>query len=814
MAKRRRVTGRAPADRGGESLQVQMPLFSGVRGLNPLAIAVGILSGTIVYVTYYPSDSVEVEKGDALWLAVLSLVIVTIACAVRFGWSDEGAPANIAESAASTKGPMRWATWGLDLVPWLLAAWMMLSAWASCPPGNLRFATNEAWLWVTGASLFSAVRILSGSVAVRRNLVGLLVICGCGLAVHGMHQSWISLPETRADYRRDPEAVLRAAMLDAPPGSSERMVFENRLMDGGPTATFALANSLAGVLLVTVVIGAGMLAFSWRSMSAIQRMGWMLVVLLCGACLFAARSRSAALAMWIALAVVFIASSRILARRRKLVAWGLSGLLAVGGVGVLALAWLGNREWFEQAPASLAFRLQYWRSTWQLSLDQPWFGAGPGNFQSIYERYREASAMEQIAEPHNLVMETLASGGFVAVALLLLLGISLLASIWLRTNPEPNHEPLNQVESDRALGRWVWLGSIASLAMVWLLGWASRHLPDLDASLYVLPAVMGFGWLVVATIDKVASCRLDLIVGIALSALLIHLLVSGGWTIPGVAILVWIAAGMLARLPVASASRLGTSRLVTESPTRHAVPVPVPVPVLGLVRSERLIGLVTAAIAGMGLLLCLWAVSLRPVERARVLMLRASDGLARGQTQSALQILREAEAADPWSPEASLWISDFYRWQLVREGDTPVRRQQWEAALERAKDRAGEDPAVYRMIGAQQMHVFQCAGETRDLDSAAATFAAALTWSPANQWMFAQVSAIERARGNSDLARRYAATADALSRQGGNIERELSRQLVYVPQQLGAPAQRGPIRVAADRLLFEPKAGQSRNSAQ
>ncbi len=49
------------------------------------------MAGAVVYVSYYPSDSVAVEKGDALWLAVLAVIIATIACAAR-SWQQAETP--------------------------------------------------------------------------------------------------------------------------------------------------------------------------------------------------------------------------------------------------------------------------------------------------------------------------------------------------------------------------------------------------------------------------------------------------------------------------------------------------------------------------------------------------------------------------------------------------------------------------------------------------------------------------------------------------------------------------------------------------
>lgn len=882
MAKRRRLrqATRQPrvdhqdaTDPSGFQLVSGAPWFSGVGGFNPLGLAIGMLAGSIVYVAYYPSDSIAVEKGDALWFCALAIGVFTLARLARI-WdffyarlpndspTDDGAEgrqitrvSNVASesninpvsNAAAVQnhpgGPsvLRLANVGLDVIPWLLAGWMMLAAFATSPPGNLRMATNEGWLWVAGACLFTTARISLRSLSVRQTILGLLIICGCGHAVHGMHQYLISLPTNRVEYRLDPEAVLREAMIDAPPGSAERMVFENRLMDGGPTATFALANSLAAALLVSVVLSGGLLLFSWRQLSWMQRGGWLLTSLLIVSCLLATRSRSALLAMLVAFALLLISASRLLQSRRRWIGWGLVGLFLAGTAGVVFLALFGNREWFEQAPASLAFRFQYWRSTWQMVLEHPWFGAGPGNFQSIYERYRELTATEQIAEPHNLLIETLASGGFIGLGLLLLIGGCSGVVVWIRAHAsndparassdparassdparasiatghldaggldasarlhppretarcgDGKHGSRNLIEQ-RTISRWVWLGALLSLAMIWTLGWISRQTPDPDASLFVLPIAAMVAWLVLSSVNKLRSQDLDILLFIAMVAMAIHLMISGGWTVPGVALLIWIATGMLVRVQYDATASIGQT-------DRRQIRLPR--------------GAALACCSGLALLLALWWYSLRPVEQQRRWMTRVADAQWNGRSDQTRLALDKAVAADPWSPDAVLWKADFYRWQLIRDPDDAAARQRWETALQQSLARAGDDPTVYRMAGSQQLHLYQKWGLPDDLEAAARSFDQLLRWSPANQWAFAQMAAIEKARGNVDSAQKLAEMADKLSRMGGNIERSLSRQMVYSAEIIGGAADRGPIRDSADHLLFEPNAPPSRISAE
>jgi len=69
---------------------------------------------------------------------------------------------------------------------------------------------------------------------------------------------------------------------------------------------------------------------------------------------------------------------------------------------------------------------QYLRSTWEMILDRPWLGVGPGNFGDHYLQYKAAEATEEIDHPHCWPMwawATMGVAGLVGVVLLPLLGV-------------------------------------------------------------------------------------------------------------------------------------------------------------------------------------------------------------------------------------------------------------------------------------------------------------------------------------------------------------------------------------------------------
>ncbi len=782
-----------------------------LRLIDPMNVGIALLAGAVVYLVYHPSDSVAVEQGDALWFALLAVFTATVTWG---GWflqreglavaSDKRAgESHPGVQTAGMSGPDlgsdsrhwlmdRLLALVLDWAAWLLAAWMICAAYATCPPGNLRMATNEAWLWVSAAAIFSSTRLLTSKLGTRRSLLALFVVCTVGLAVHALHQYFVTLPANRLLYLEDPEAVLAIAGVNAPPGSSERMVFANRLMDGGPTATFALANSLAAVLLFGVVLAVGVLRYRIGVLRHLGIAFWILIVLLCVGALLAARSRSATLAMVISVGLLWLSSGHPGRFRSRTVLVGLGLLLIVSVGGALFLALFGNREWFEQAPASLAFRFQYWRASWQMVLEYPWFGVGPGNFQSLYERFRELSTTEQIAEPHNLFIETLASGGFVALALLvsMLIAIAVVCVYQMRAAVDVN-TGIEAASSDSKGDKWIVVGGTLAFVLVWWMGILALALPDLSASMFVVPAVAFTAFACWPAMRSLGSREIDSIILSACVGVGVHLMVAGGWTVPGVALLLWIGAGVLTRHAVVlnalnGSQGRGAERSGAEFGATHGNSCAVAVLIVG--------GLVS---------LVLTLKSLGPVEARKRSMAEAAELMRSGRIQQAKDELLVAASADPWSPEAMLWLANIDQVQLGRDGAADDVRRSWDSALAAALMRAGQDPAAYRQVASQRIHLYQVHGQPTDLQAATEIFEQVAVWSPADEWIMAQMSVLEAARGRSAKSAEYAEKARELSVLGGNIERALSRQLIFLPEKIGLPAQAGPVRRPADQLLSQ-----------
>jgi hypothetical protein len=68
-----------------------------------------------------------------------------------------------------------------------------------------------------------------------------------------------------------------------------------------------------------------------------------------------------------------------------------------------------------EALKSLQYRLEYWWSSLQVIKEAPVFGVGPGQFRQHYLVHKLPQSSEEIADPHNLLLDAWANGGILAL---------------------------------------------------------------------------------------------------------------------------------------------------------------------------------------------------------------------------------------------------------------------------------------------------------------------------------------------------------------------------------------------------------------
>jgi len=785
MAKRRPIRTTTGAPAGGAAAESGRPLVSEQRSITPaslLGLGAALVAAAVVYAAYWPVDSIAVQTGGARYLAGMLLAAAALVLLVR--------------------APQERGDWLVDALAWGLALWMLIATWANAEGANLRLAVNEWWWWIAAAALLSTVRRYAVLPPVKRALVYLVLGITVGVAVYGWHQSLVDFPKLIAQYQADPDAVLREAGIVAEAGSAQRVIFENRLYDGGPTGTFALANSMAALLVGGFVVMIGWVSQRWRHLSIFSRLGWGSALLITLGMLLASRSRSAVAALLL-LAVLFLCLRLVgagrrglnrLPRRGVLVGGLVAVVLAAGLVGAVAWQRWSHSEWVSQAPASVAIRINYWRACAQMVAQSPLVGVGPGQFKARYEAFRVPESTEQIADPHNWFWQALTTGGIPAGLLLMTL---IIVTIWqsLRRSAPITDPPSEPPEPNLAAfptawvfsSQWVYAGAGAAALAVWLIGAAIGYLPDFDAAMLATLVAISVIVLAVRSTGPAAEATADsrMLSRIALwgfAAIVIDLLAAGGLTVPGVAITLWLLAAVAA--PWAGNTSMAADGNAAEQPgDTHA-------------RRRLLIGGVAAT-----LLVAWYLTAIRPVQQAALATAQFQAAWAQRSFGAAEAALRRALQADPWDADPALQLAQLLMQQAVVE--PPQRRHletAWQAAEAEALQRSGDDPASLRVLADAQLWYYQRYGEPAALQRAAELYGQAVKLSPSHQSYAAQLAEVYRELGEP-RAGEVAAVAQNLAQTGGYHERTLPYIIVLVAEPSGEAALAGPVQRPASELL-------------
>jgi len=493
------------------------------RGARPwlLAGATALLVARLLF----PSESAA-SQGDGMPAVMLWIVLAVVwllgeigqpRFRLRFGWID---------------GAML-----------LVVAWHTIAALWAAAHLSPRPAVNMLWEWVGFAVGFFLIRQLIAGPREARALVAVMCSMAVALAAFGLYQYGYELPATRAAFEADPDGELARANLWYPPGSPEREVFAKRLESVEPIATFALTNSLAGFFAPWLIVLAGMATLE-RAKDK-RRVAWwgpLLCAVVVAACLLLTKSRSAYLAVLVGLAFLGIAWRGKSARVPwKLLAW--TTAVVAGLVGAAIAARGLDLEVLSEAGKSLGYRGQYWRSSLAMIADHPLMGCGPGNFQDAYKAYKLPEASEEIAEPHNFLIELWATAGTPALlALVAMLGGFYVSVLRARSDqagaPARETSPSNQEKAEKQSPGVVYGGALLGFACAGAIGAVSPAPPSLMVFAIAVPSVcLAAGALWNWVVGGNLSAQLA---AIGAAVLLVNLLAAGGIGFAGVAGSLWL----------------------------------------------------------------------------------------------------------------------------------------------------------------------------------------------------------------------------------------------------------------------------------
>lgn len=603
-------------------------------------------------------------------------------------------------------------------------------------------------------------------------------------------------PRAAAEWERELQDIQWQLMaMGVPADERGRALWEARLeASNEPLGMFALANTLAGLLLSATVFLACMAAARvWRRVAAVPQHAIRPAILVGAAaclallvyCLLLTKSRSAMVALLMtALALAWRLKTglpEIL--RRRLLAGSLAALLGAGLLGVVAYAAGGiDRQLFTEAAKSLRYRVEYWQGSMQVLFAEPaqgyWLrGVGPGNFRAHYLRYKLPASSEEIADPHNLFLDAWCNGGLLALLFLLALLASLVRPAWQAAGAAavstectaPGTRPSSPWRERLAPAR---VGVAAALATVaFTVSAYDESFARLLACL--IPACWLCEWMIMQFISRSMAQSAGAWAALALS---LNLCGAGGIAMPALAQLLLLAMAGAIRQPAdpVDGARRRATRLA-----------PVPGPIMG--------------VAGLTLATCCLMLVLLPGMQREALLAEGDEALyARRNAEAAERAYRQAARVDPLSVHALDRLAGLaeLRWQASPE---PSGKTFTDAVDARRKVIAANPGSYlgYRALAELYLARYNRTASTVDAAAAADALATAVELYPTHAGILALMADALKKSGDAKAAHLFAQKAlwlDQLNRAAGHVDKLLPEKTLHSLRELLKPELTGEAR--------------------
>ena len=514
-----------------------------------------------------------------------------------------------------------------------------------------RPATNMAWEWVALGLVYVVVRQVPRDNAETSGLVWSQLVMATALAAYGLFQNTVEFPQLRQVYQANPQRTLLSLGIN--PDSPSRKAFEDRLLGSNEVmSTFALANSLAGVLVGPLVILFGLMFDQIlkpnlsRNTKLARCIPLGVLQIIIGICLLWTKSRSA----WLGLVAGLGVTSLFLLRNTRLkyvvrlvvpllfllISLFIVGL-ATGRMDLLVLT---------ESVKSLRYRVEYWVATWGIIRQGGhWLrGIGPANFSYYYMQFKLPEASEEISDPHNVFLDLWVTAGIFAMLLFLLGLLWALAKMAVSRTNETDYETL---AASRRLAKLLGISLTAFLIAPVLGGW-NLFQEDLLRRWFVLLLGWAVGWLVSKSVVSACVIRAEHLAA-AVVATLVTWLAAGGIGFPSVALGFWLV--LAAGLNLASDKwRVAPTKADFDVKLLRFLPVAACVAVLG---------------GFLGGILPFWK-----AEHARALAAELLEGPS-PRIAAARQQYMESIAADPQDATAFVSLAELEYLAWRQDGSRP-----------------------------------------------------------------------------------------------------------------------------------------------
>ncbi len=741
-------------------------------------------------------------QGDTLWLVQLWLLT-----GLFWIWT------------CYRSGDYRFRFNRLDALLWLVVAGHAVATFVVLRDGGQkRAAINMTWEWVgLTAAFFLTRQVVRTGTDVARLVYAVTVVAAL-LAGLGLWQHHVYYPMMSSEYaqkrgeldellskpltgnvrdisEKQNRAVQLISELTArgiPLSGPARALWEARLRcSSEPFGTFALANTLSGVLVVWFVVLAGIFALGRNAMSRLPKYTIIVLLATMGYCLVLTKSRTA----WVGLvAGLALWGGLTFARRRfshsvfpndehtdapngpsrAWIKWGAGAVVVIGVLFAVAAASGGfDRLVISESAKSLRYRFQYWTGAWQVVLERPILGTGPGNFRTHYLKHKLAESSEEIADPHNFVLDIWTSGGIAALlGLAGLVTVAVLPRLWrprksgpVSAHSFPTHHANGSISHPAAeFGEPLAWGAALAFLLVLGVGVALGQINDYRR--IALPVMMVCGLVLYPlTFGRLTSFAVPgLCYLAAAAALFVHLLGAGGIEMPAI-----VQTALVLLIAGSGPATAGELRNARQS-VWPAVPLAI---------------LIAVLFGG-----CLLTATI-PVVNSQSLTLLGQSAQLEGNLQRAERYYRNASAGDPFAVEPLEKLAGLYfkRWSDGLSDDA------FRGAVEVQRmviDMNPYSPFHYQQLGDWYRLKYERTPNRDDARAAADAYARAVDRYPNSSALRTALADALALAGDPAAAAREAAWAlelDRINRTQGHSDKYLSEQTLKRVQELaGTPA--------------------------
>ncbi|MHC4763071.1 MAG: O-antigen ligase family protein, partial [Planctomycetota bacterium] len=317
-----------------------------------------------------------------------------------------------------------------------LALFCIAAVIASCFAAQKRAAITASV--TTIAPIMMAVMLVQILDSKKKIKILLYTIAAAGAvgALYCLVQFFWLNSVTLAQYQNDPNAILEK--LRIPAGSFQQMLFEHSLNSRDVRGFFTTGNSAGSFALLTSFAAIALFLQNLKTKGPVPKKhlktiisALITVIIISG--LLITRSKGAIAAAIIALAILiaYIVFGKWIEHHKKETL--LAFLIAVVLGGYSAVSYY-QKHGCLPGGNSMLVRCQYWHASAKMYADHPLTGVGPGNFVSLYPRYKQPAAIETVADPHNFLLNILTQHGPIGLVGFLAAAIVPLAKIFFAEN--------------------------------------------------------------------------------------------------------------------------------------------------------------------------------------------------------------------------------------------------------------------------------------------------------------------------------------------------------------------------------------------